>query len=344
MARVTILGAGDMGTALTAPLAANGHDVRLWGTELDGAIVAALRAGGPHPRLGVPVAATIGVFGVDEAATALARAEVVVVAVTSVAVRKIVSRLAPDLGAPRAIVTVAKGFDPGRAGNDVQLLPETIGEFADAPVVAVGGPSKANEVVRGLPTHVVFASPDLGAARDCAVLFATPTYRVSVSDDGDGLEVAASMKNAYAIGMGAADGLERATGLPHHNLRAALFPQAVDEMADLARGVGGRTETVAGLAGSGDLQVTLTSGRNRRLGELVGAGERPAVAVAALTAEGTTVEGFNAVGFGYRLALRLAGSEEAAARRFPLLAALWRVLYEDAPPLETLWAASVPRR
>ena len=83
MARVTVLGAGDMGTALVTPLAHNGHDVRLWGTERDSAIVEALRAGNPHPRLGIPVPAGVQTFRSEETAVAFQDAEVVVVAITS---------------------------------------------------------------------------------------------------------------------------------------------------------------------------------------------------------------------------------------------------------------------
>ena len=95
MSRVTIIGAGDMGTALVTPLAHNGHDVRLWGTERDGAIIEALRAGNLHPRLGIPVPADVQTFTSEETAVALQDAEVVVVAITSDSVRAVLNRLAP---------------------------------------------------------------------------------------------------------------------------------------------------------------------------------------------------------------------------------------------------------
>ncbi len=338
MTRVAILGAGDMGTGLTTPAAQNGHDVRLWGTELDGAIVSALRAGHNHPRLRVPVAASVRVFAEEEAEEALAGAELVVVAVTSNAVRKIVTRLGPLLQQAHVLMTVAKGFDE-TAARTVQLLPEVIAEVYAGPIVAVGGPSKANEVAMGLPTAVTYAgSPHAVAV--CQAVFATPAYHIEATDDVVGVEVAAAMKNAYAIALGVADGLERRTGRPHHNLRAALFPQAVREMVALAEGLGGRRETVLGLAGIGDLQVTLTAGRNRLLGERLGLGDRPDEAFAALTAQGTTVEGYLATDFGYRLAREVTGMDSDVAARFPLLDALWRILYQQASPLERLWSVA----
>ena len=340
MARVAILGAGDMGTALTTPLARNGHQVALWGTERDAAIVAALRGGQPHPRLRVVPAPAVGIFAASAAAAALKGAEIVVVAITSDAVRAVVGRVAAHLGSPRAIMTVAKGFDRGAGGDAILMLPDAIAEFCPAPVVAVGGPSKANEVARGLPTAVVFGGQDAGAVALCRKAFATSDYAVETTDDVVGLEIAAAMKNAYAIALGVADGLERRTGQPHHNLRAALFPRAVAEMAALAEAMGGRRETVAGLAGSGDLQVTITSGRNRLLGERIGAGEPPAEAYRALAAGGTTIEGYPAADFGFRLSQRLVADRALPPARLPLLDALWRVLYAGAPPRETLWGVA----
>jgi glycerol-3-phosphate dehydrogenase (NAD(P)+) len=339
VARVTIMGAGDMGTALVTPLAHNRHEVHLWGTERDGAIIEALRAGNAHPRLGISLPADVRTFTSEEMAEAFHEAEVVVVAITSDSVRTVLNRLVPLLGVPRVVVTVAKGFDAGPDGHDVQLLPVTIAEFTTAPVVAVGGPSKANEVARGLPTAVIYGSLDAEAVAFAREVFATPRYRIEPTEDIAGLEVAAAMKNAYAIALGIADGLEQRTGLPHHNLRAALFPRAVTEMGLLARAFGGRAETVFGLAGAGDLQVTITSGRNRLLGERIGRGNSPAEAVQALATGGTTIEGYRAATFGYRFYRQAVDAGVLAEGSLPLLDALWQVLYCDAEPATALWGA-----
>ncbi|MDQ3512428.1 MAG: NAD(P)-binding domain-containing protein [Chloroflexota bacterium] len=338
MTQVTILGAGDMGTALATPLAANGHRVHLWGTHLDREIIAVLDAGGPHPRLGTPLTPGTTVFGNDRAAEAISGSDVVVVAVTSSAVGAVIGNLAADLADVSAMVTVAKGFDRDPDGA-ILLLPGVIGLTYSGPVVAVGGPSKANEVAAGFPTAVVFAGGDPSAVATCAAAFATPAYHVERSDDPVGVEVAAAMKNAYAIALGIADGLERATGHPHHNLKAALFPLAVREMGLLATHLGGRRDTVEGLAGTGDLQVTITSGRNRLLGERIGAGEPARQAAASLTRGGTTIEGHAAVGFGHEIATLAIAAGALAAGSLPLLDALAAILTGGAPPLQTLWAA-----
>jgi glycerol-3-phosphate dehydrogenase (NAD(P)+) len=153
------------------------------------------------------------------------------------------------------------------------------------------------------------------------------------------VEVAAAMKNAYGVAIGIADGIEKRIGLPHANMRAALFPHAVAEMGLLAEALGGRRETVAGLSGAGDLQVTVTSGRNRLLGERIGLGLSGAEAFQELTAAGTTTEGYLATDYGYRLAQQAIPSGEPVSHRYPLLDALYRVLYEEEPASEALWTA-----
>jgi glycerol-3-phosphate dehydrogenase (NAD(P)+) len=254
-------------------------------------------------------------------------------------VRLVLGRLAGQLGAPRAILVVGKGFDSGPSGDQILLLPHVIAEFSLAPVVAVGGPSIAREIALGTPTAATFASADVGALEFARDVFRSAAYFIEPTDDVAGLEVAAAMKNAYGVAIGIADGIEKRTGLPHHNLRAAIFPRAVAEMSLLAAALGGRRETVAGLSGAGDLQVTVTSGRNRLLGERIGMGLSGSAAYQELSAAGTTTEGYLAADFGYRLARQSLTADEPVDRLFPVLAALYAVLYQDAPAAERLWAA-----
>lgn len=339
MARVTILGAGDIGMALLTPLHTNGHETRLWGTEYDRTIIEVLARGEPHPRLGVALPPGASVFPDDRPAEALAGAEIVVIAITSTATRPVLQRLAGVLGRPATIVILGKGFDTAAAGDDVRLLADIVDEVCAAPVVAVGGPSIAREIALGTPTASVFASRDLSALDLAHDVFSTPAFFIETTDDLAGVQIAAAMKNAYGVAIGIADGIEKRTGLPHSNLRAALFPQAVSEMGLLAESRGGRRETVAGLAGAGDLQVTVSAGRNRLLGERIGMGLSGADAVQALSAAGTTTEGYLAAGHGYQLAKRTLPEGEPTARRYPLLDALYRILNVEAPPLESLWGA-----
>src|SRR5215212_10414483 len=328
-----------MGTALLTPLHAGDHELRLWGTERDAAIITALHRGDPHPRLGIPIPQGVATFADAEAAAALGGADIVVVAITSNAIRPVIGRIADALGQPRAIVIVGKGFDSGPNSDEILLLPHVLAEFTQAPVVVVGGPSIAREVAIGTPTAASFGSTDPGALAFTQQVFSTPAYSIETTDDVAGLEVAAAMKNAYGVAIGIADGIEKRTGLPHANMRVALFPHAVTEMGLLAESLGGRRETVAGLSGAGDLQVTVTAGRNRLLGERIGMGLSGAEAFQELTAAGTTTEGYLAAGYGYHLAQQAIPAGEPVSQSYPLLDALYRVLYEGAPAAEALWQA-----
>ncbi len=133
-----------------------------------------------------------------------------------------------------------------------------------------------------------------------------------------------------------ADGFERRTGEPYHNLRAALFPRAVRELGALVDALGGRRPTVDGLADCGDLQVTIASGRNRLLGERIGRGEPPQDALAALPVSETSAQGYLAAGYRYRPARTLVTSGHSGRPTDGALPnAPSRIWDEGAPPLAT---------
>jgi glycerol-3-phosphate dehydrogenase (NAD(P)+) len=344
VATVTILGAGAMGAALATPAVAAGNRVRLWGTWLDGGILAELGAGRPHPRTGVAVDPRVELLDAGWLAKALDGADLVAVAISSDGVLEVVGRAAAGLRPGIPLLLCTKGFGR-RSDGAVGLMPPLLAAAlpgppaANCPVVAVGGPCKANEVAAGRPTAAVFASEHGEAMARAARALATAAYRVRCTDDLAGVEAAAAAKNGYAIAVGVCHGLAEAGGQPWHDLAAATFTQAVAEMRRLAAALGGREETVLGLAGVGDLEVTSLSGRNRAFGARVGRGEPPAEALAAMAAAGQTVEGVPAA----RLALELAGTlggDRLAS--LPLLAAVNRILDGHPDPAALLAAAVLP--
>lgn len=344
MATVTILGAGAMGSALATPLRERGHDVRLWGTRLDGHLIDAIEAGRPHPRTDVPVPPGVAPYRAEALDDALLGADVAVLAVSSPGVHEVVSRAARSLTAVDVLAVTSKGLLKDGDGR-VQILPAYIGAlftglgFRAPRLVAIGGPCKANEVAAGRATATVYGSADLEAARDVGRVFQTDAYRIETTSDYRGLEIAAPLKNAYAIALGYTDGVTRSSRVPWHDLKSAVFAQAVREMADLAVAVGGSAETVYGLAGTGDLQVTGLSGRNRAYGERLGAGEGAREALDAMTAAEQTVEGVAAVGMATALAEQLFPD---ASDRLPLLYAVAGMIDGTADPLARLAAAALP--
>jgi glycerol-3-phosphate dehydrogenase (NAD(P)+) len=340
VAVVTILGAGAMGSALTTPALAAGHQVRLWGTWLDGDILAALRAGRPHPRIAVPIDSRAELFDAGDLGRALDGADLVVLAISSDGAVDVLGRAAEHLAGVPLLVTT-KGFGRDREGR-VRLLPPLLAAALPAglrdacPLVAIGGPCKANEVAAGRPTAAVFACTDLGAAEEAAAALSTAAYRVATTDDIDGVEASAALKNVYAIALGLADGLGERDGEPWHNLKAATFAQATAELAVIAAALGGRPETATGLAGVGDLEVTGLSGRNKVYGARIGAGEPAAAALDAMVAAEQTVEGVAAA----RLAAELAA--QLGLDGLPLLAAIVAVLDGQADPAGRVIDAALP--
>ncbi|MDH2443820.1 hypothetical protein QDR37_07690 [Amnibacterium sp. CER49] len=341
MTVVTILGAGAMGSALATPLRVRGHEVRLWGTHLDDALLAAVEAGRPHPRTGVPAPEGVRTFPAPRLADALHGADLAVLAVSSEGVRGTIAQAAPALDGVPLLGITSKGLLRDGDGP-VRILPDVVGEalagLSRPPaLVGIGGPCKANEVAAARPTATVYGASCVEAARAAARIAQTDDYRVAVTDDLVGLELAAPLKNVYAIALGVLDGLTARGGEPWHDLKSAVFAQAVAEMAALAVAAGGRAETVQGLAGTGDLQVTALSGRNRAYGERLGRGERAAEALAAMAAAEQTVEGVPALRMATALAAQLLPAEAV-----PLLGAIEALVDGAADPAGRLAAAALP--
>lgn len=325
--RVTVLGAGYMGSAMAEVAAMRGHDVRLWGTWLDDALVEAVEKKQPHPRLKKALDARVVPFRSAHLAKALEGAELVVHGVSSEGAVPVMTKAAPHLP-DVPVLSVTKGFLPSKSGRmdriDV-VVSEAVGR--EVRFVHASGPAKAIEIARRVLTWMEFAGRSLDDARACAAAVGGDHMRVSVTDDIAGAEICSAMKNAYATGLGIWDGF---VGPDCHNARAACFTQAIVEMARLVEAGGGRASSVFGAPGVGDLHVTAAAGRNRMFGERVGKG-KPAKQVAAeMLAEGNLTEGYPAIASAWTWA------RERGVEGLPLLAALHRIVWEGADVGATL--------
>jgi len=297
MARIVIVGAGVMGSAFSVPLADNGHTVRLVGTHLDEAIIAAIRQRHAHPRLRVHLPGSVSPFTQDQLADALRDADLVVLAVSSAGVDWAAERFKASLPAEVPIVMLTKGLRGD--GQMVHTLPAFLQDQLRpryrSQVGAIGGPSIAAELAVRRETSVTLAIPDRELGQRLARWLRTPYYHVWPDTDVVGVEVCAALKNAYALGVGLAAGmLEGTTAAENearmHNTAAALFAQALWEMAYVAGVCGGQPRAVWTLAGCGDLYVTCQAGRNYRMGRWLGLGVRYSEAKA-LHMNEDTVEG-----------------------------------------------------
>lgn len=316
--RITVLGAGYMGSAMATVAAQRGHDVRLWGTWLDDPLLDPVDRGEVHPRLKLKLEGmrTLRAAKLDEALTG---AELVVHAVNSdgaVAVMEKARTALPDV----PIVSVTKGFLEGRAGQMIRI-DQKLAETAGRPLrfVHAAGPAKAMEIARGVLTWMVFAGAD---AKFCKDALGGAHLYVETSDDIAGAEMCSALKNAYATGLGIWDGL---VGKDAHNARAASFTQAIVEMRRIVVAGGGRETTAIGAAGVGDLHVTAAAGRNRAFGERIGKGEPAKTVAETMLAAGELTEGYAAIASAWRFA------KELGVADLPLLAALNAVVWEGAP-------------
>ena len=247
--------------------------------------------------------------------------EVVVLATPSFAVRGTARNLAPLLDPGTIVVSVSKGIEKETSMTLTDAIGEELGPRF--PVVALCGPSHAEEVGRRVPTAVVSASRDQEAAEKVQDLFMNGRFRVYTSPDIVGVELGAALKNIIALCAGVCDGMGFGD-----NTKAALMTRGLTEIARLGVAMGGRKETFAGLTGVGDLIVTCTSmhSRNRRCGILIGQGVPVEEAIKQI---GAVVEGYYATANGKALADKM-GVE------MPITEAAYSVLYEGKDPRQVL--------
>lgn len=317
--KITVLGSGGWGTALSLLLLDNGNDVTLWSFLEKEAEV--LRATRENPMLkGVVLPEALKI---TTSMDVLADSELVVVATPSFAVRETARKAAPLLRQDAVVVSVAKGIEKDTALCLTQIIEEEL--KGKGRVVALSGPSHAEEVGRRVPTGCVAASTDMAAAELVQDVFMSPRFRVYTNSDVLGVELGAALKNVLALCCGVSDGM----GLGD-NTKALLMTRGMTEMARLGVALGGRKETFAGLSGMGDLIVTCTSmhSRNRRCGILVGQGKSVEEAMKEV---GATVEGYYAALSAHQLA-------EKAGVEMPICECAYRVLYEGHSVQEVVGA------
>jgi len=309
---VAILGAGAWGTALAISLSAR-HRVTLWTNEA--AQAGAMSASRSNQRfLPDTILPQELQFSADLKA-ALTDAELVLVAVPTSALRTVLSQVA-QRPTPVPVIWVCKGFEA-----DTAQLPHQVAEETLPPVFPRGvlsGPSFALEVARGLPTALTMASADGEFARQAAQSLHHARLRIYSSTDVAGVEVGGAVKNVLAIAAGISDGLGFG-----YNARAALITRGLAEMTRLGLKLGGRTETLGGLTGAGDLILTCTGdlSRNRQVGMLLAQQQALSDILRQL---GHVAEGVYTVREVHQLAQR-------SGVDMPICEAVYRVLYEQVP-------------
>ncbi|MCA1816107.1 MAG: NAD(P)-dependent glycerol-3-phosphate dehydrogenase [Acidobacteria bacterium] len=255
MSRIAIMGAGSWGTALAVVAGRAGHVIRLWAR--DGGLAEAINREGVNPVY-LPSHEIAGdVLATVETREALRDAEFVVLAAPSHAARALLERMRGDVPARAIVVGAAKGIEVETGRRVSEIVGEVLGGEAAARFVCLSGPSFAQEVAAGQATAVVAASRDVAQALRVQAVLSYENLRVYTNDDLVGVELGGAVKNVIALAAGMVGGL----GLGA-NAVAALVTRGLAEMTRFATAQGARVETLAGLAGLGDLVLTCTGSPN----------------------------------------------------------------------------------
>ena len=265
MAKVSIMGSGSWGMALSILLHNNGHQVTLW-SALDWEVKMLQETRESKDKLpGIILPEDILVTG--DAKAALSDADVAILAVPSPFTRSTSKNLCPFVKEGQIIVNVAKGIEENSLMTLSQIVEE---EIPQANVCVLSGPSHAEEVSRGIPTTCVVSARTRETAEYLQEIFMSPVFRVYTTPDTLGVELGGSLKNVIALAAGMADGLGYGD-----NTKAALITRGISEIARLGISMGAKSETFYGLSGIGDLIVTCASvhSRNRKAGYLMGQGK-----------------------------------------------------------------------
>lgn len=321
MANIGVLGAGTWGMALARMLTNIGHHVTVWSAlEREVDEYSATRV---HPNLpGMVIPAELGFTkSIEDVCTGK---DVLLFAVPSVFVRSTTKAAAPFIPEGQIIVDVAKGIEPGTLFTMTEIIGDELSKAGkSANLVALSGPTHAEEVALDLPTTIVSACADSAVAEKVQDIFMNTCMRVYTNRDTRGVELCGALKNIIALASGISTGLGYGD-----NAKAAIITRGMAEIARLGTAMGCTEQTFSGLAGIGDLIVTATSmhSRNNRCGMMIGQGVKPDDAVKQV---GMVVEGINALPAAMTLS-------EKYSIEMPIVAAVNAIIHDGANPKQTV--------
>ena len=320
-APLAIVGAGGWGTALAITMARADRHVRLWVYEPDLAVAMTDTRENSIYLPGVPIPESVRVS--NSMRDVVQGCPVVLIAVPSNFFRAVSEQLMRAVDANTIFVSATKGIENTTLMRMSEVLADVAGPGTAPQVAVLSGPTFAPEVARGEPTALVIASPDEALRVRLQEELSTPRFRLYTNADRTGVELGGAVKNIIAIAAGVADGL----GLGS-NAMAALVTRGLAEITRLVVACGGRRETMAGLAGLGDLVLTSYGNlsRNRRVGFELGRGRKIEEITASMRA---IAEGVSTTKSTVELAFRL-GIE------MPIAEKMYSVLYEGLRPQEAL--------
>ena len=286
MSKIVIIGAGAMGSAFALPCLDNNHDISIVGTHLENEFIDALKEKKNfHPGLNTELPQEIKIFKFNKFDDLLkSNVDLIVLGISSKGIEWVsdqLSRLYKDSKIPK-ILMLTKGLSIHNSKYELlvdKLERLLIGKgVSNVDISAVGGPCLAAGLANRVHSSVVIANKDLQTAKKIADILNTNYYHTSYSDDLNGVEVSAAIKNIFSMAVGAAKGLcsnnvsDEVREKNYLNTASALIKQSIHEMEIFVEHLKGKKETVKGLAGLGDLYVSSGGGRNAKMGSYIGEG------------------------------------------------------------------------
>ncbi len=315
--KVSIIGAGSFGTALSVVAGGNNHHVKLYGRDENQ--IKSINENRKNNKYLTDLILNDNIEGTSDIKYALCDADIVLFSVSSQALRKVLEKSYEYIPKDALIINVAKGIE----NHTLLRLSEVIREFVDNDIIILSGPSHAEELGKRLPTTLVSASDNIENAQLVQDVFSTEFLRIYTNTDVAGVELGGALKNIIALAAGITDGMGFGD-----NAKAALMTRGIKEITRLGKILGASPETFAGLSGIGDLIVTCTSmhSRNRRCGILIGEGLKRKEAEERI---GMVVEGIYATKAAYHLSKKY-------EIEMPIVNELYHVLYDDLDAFEAL--------
>ena len=286
MSKIVVIGAGAMGSAFALPCLDNNHDINIVGTHLENDFIEQLKSNkNLHPALKTKIPSEIKIFKFEKFDELLkSNIDLIVLGISSKGIEWVsdqISRLYKDTKVPKLLM-LTKGLSI--YNNNYELLVDKLERLLkskginEIDISAVGGPCLATGLANRVHSSVVIANKDINTAKKIADMFNTSYYHTSYSDDLNGVEVSAAIKNIFSMAVGAAKGLcsknisNEVREKNYLNTASALIKQSIHEMEIFVEHLKGKKETVKGLAGLGDLYVSSGGGRNAKMGSYIGEG------------------------------------------------------------------------
>ena len=284
MKKILIIGAGAMGSAFSVPCVENKNDTTLVGTHLENDLINSIKSNNNlHPTLKTSLPQKLIIEKYEKLNSNLKDdPDIIVVGVSSIGIDWFVNQIADHFKNKQRIVLLTKGL--AIVNNELTTISEKIKNLLEKKghknlnISAIKGPCLAVGLANKMRTGTVIANPDIKEAQYLKKIITTNYYSTEITDDLEGVELSGGIKNIYSMLIGASEGLSNPKASKeiqskyYLNTAASLIHKSISEMVEFVSHYGGKSETVYGLAGLGDLYVSAIGGRNSLMGKYLGEG------------------------------------------------------------------------